>query len=57
LIEYANVPPLIGTLVSSGKATLVELQTILSCQDAYDILEILAVDNYNDELRAKERRS
>lgn len=42
------MPRLIGTLVSARLATLVELQNVLGIRDAYDLLEILAVDNENN---------
>jgi hypothetical protein len=48
LVEYANVPKNIGTVVSSRLATLHELQTSLGVRDLYDLLEILAVDICND---------
>jgi hypothetical protein len=41
------VPQLIGTLISANRATLVELQTVLGLRDAYDLIEVLAVDNEN----------
>lgn len=41
--------PLIGMLVSSGKATLIELQTSYGIKDAYDLLEIVAVDLTNQK--------
>jgi hypothetical protein len=42
--------------VSAGKATLVELQTILGTEDAQDLLEILLVDNENAERVAKAKK-
>ena len=47
------MPRLIGTLISADKATLVELQTVLGVEDAYDLLEVVAVDNHNKALMAK----
>jgi hypothetical protein len=47
LIGYANVPRAIATIISADKATLVELQSALGVEDAYDLLEIISVDNYN----------
>jgi hypothetical protein len=37
-------------VISSGKATLVELQTVLGLRDLYDIIEVLAVDAENQRL-------
>jgi hypothetical protein len=49
-LNYANVPRVIGTLVSSGKATLHELQTVYGVRDAYDMLEIISVDMHNEQV-------
>ena len=54
-LEYSNVPPIIGAVVSSGKATLCELQTLYSVQDAHDMLEVISVDAHNR--RVANRRS
>jgi hypothetical protein len=48
LVEFANVPKLIGTLVMHEMATLYELQTVYGVQDAWDLLEILAVNKENE---------
>jgi hypothetical protein len=37
----------IAVLISRRVATLHELDTIYGVQDAYDMLEIVAVDDYN----------
>jgi hypothetical protein len=37
----------IGVLISRGIATLHELDTIYGIEDAYNMLEILSVDDYN----------
>jgi hypothetical protein len=47
-VPYANVPRLIGTLISSKLATLEQLQTVYGVRDAYDMLEVLAVDSHNE---------
>lgn len=41
---------LIGAIVSSGKATLHELQTVYGLADAYDLLEVLVVDAHNQRV-------
>jgi hypothetical protein len=46
-MEYPNVPRVIGMIVSADRATLHELDTVYGAQDAYDILEIMAVDAHN----------
>ena len=48
LIEYPTVPGLIGVVVSSGFATLYELQTVYSYEDMIDLYEIVLVNNYNE---------
>jgi hypothetical protein len=49
-MRYGNLPPIIGTIVSSKLATLVELQTVLGVQDAYDLIEIISVDAHNHKV-------
>lgn len=47
LIGYANVPPLIGMVVSGRLATLHELQTVYGALDCYNMAEIITVDAHN----------
>lgn len=47
LTEYKNVPKTIGTVVSSGLASLTELTTTLGLEDLWVLLEINSVDSYN----------
>jgi hypothetical protein len=47
LVEYANVSNLVGVLVGEKLATLHQLQTVYSLEDAFNLLEILTVQNYN----------
>ena len=49
-----NVSPLIGVIVRKRYATLHELETIYGGEDAYNLHEIIAVNNYNEELVNKE---
>lgn len=53
-MSYANVPRSIGLVVSRRLATMVELQTTLGAQDLYNLIEILAVDNHNQNLKPRE---
>ena len=39
---------MIGVILSTGKATLHELDTVYSLQDAYDLLEVIMVDAHNN---------
>jgi precorrin-6B methylase 2 len=41
------VRPVIAALISAEMATLHELQTVYSVEDAYDMFEILQVNNHN----------
>lgn len=36
-----------GPIISSGLATMAELSTVLSLEDAYLLLELIAIDAYN----------
>jgi len=47
LIDYVNLPGLIGMIVSADKATLSELQTVYGLEDAYNLGEIVLVDSHN----------
>lgn len=50
---YVNIPPIIGWIVGSRHATLYELQTVYGVRDAYDLLEIIMVDNANERAAIK----
>lgn len=47
------MPRSVGTLVSTGKATIAELSTIYGLEDAYDMLEVDAVDAHNRRLLSR----
>lgn len=40
-------------IVSSGKATLLELQTAYDLEDLHDLLEVVSVDAHNARIAAK----
>jgi 4-diphosphocytidyl-2C-methyl-D-erythritol kinase len=46
---------MIGAVVSRRLATLHELDTVYGTQDVYDLMEIAAVDDYNQKEFNKER--
>ena len=48
--EYPNVDPFIGSIVASKQATLHELKTVYTLEDAYNLYEIIAVTRYNEYL-------
>lgn len=53
LMTYANLPATVGCVVSSGLATLVELDEKLGVRDLYDLVEIVMVDSFNKKKLAK----
>ena len=44
------MPAVIGTIVSARLATLRQLQTVYGVEDAYTLLEIIAVDSHNQRI-------
>jgi hypothetical protein len=63
LIDWVNVPPSIGTAYSAKPEMAGALATTLGLEDLHDLLEVIAVNNYNNELltqraqQERERRS
>lgn len=43
-----NMPSYLGIIISRRLATLYELDTVYGVEDAYDLLEIISVDNANE---------
>lgn len=52
---YRNIDALIGAIISSGKATLRELKTVYTLEDALNIYEVVAIDCYNKYLALKDQ--
>ncbi|EBI9530316.1 transcription elongation factor GreA [Salmonella enterica subsp. enterica] len=50
MVDYVNVPRTIATVISSGKASKVELDSVLGVQDLWDLLEIIQVDTHNERV-------
>jgi len=50
LAEYVNVPRTLGAVISAGRATLHELDTVYGCADLWDLLEIVSIDNHNQAI-------
>ncbi len=50
MIKYHNMPAIIATLVSARMATLHELQTVYGPLDAYNMLEIHMIDQFNSRV-------
>ena len=53
-LDYKNIDPFIGSLISSGKATLKELKESYSLEDAYILWEVITVTKYNEFLAIEE---
>jgi hypothetical protein len=49
-VDYKNVDGLIGSIIADGKATLNELRTVYTLEDAFNMWEIIAVNRYNEYL-------
>jgi len=47
-IDCPNVNGMIAAIIDEKKATLHELRTIYSLEDAYQIWEVIAVRRYNE---------
>ncbi|WP_276330929.1 hypothetical protein [Methylobacterium currus] len=41
--------------MSSGRATLHELQTVYGIKDAFDLLEVIQIDAHNERAAQKEQ--
>jgi hypothetical protein len=49
-VDFQNIDGFIGAVIAEGKATLHELRTIYTLEDALDMWEIIAVTRYNEQL-------
>ena len=49
-MDYKNVDNFVGAIISAGKASLNELRTIYTLEDAFDMWEIIAITKYNEYL-------
>lgn len=50
--DYANVSGTVGVIVARKIATMAELQTVYSYEDALNMTEIITVQNYNEWVAA-----
>lgn len=57
--EYQNIHPVIGVLVANRIATLNELRTIYSMEDAMDMYEAFIIPKYNEwrEIQAAQNKA
>lgn len=46
--EYQNINGLVGCLIANGLATLNELRTIYSLEDAFDMYEAYIIPKFNE---------
>ena len=49
-MDYQNIDGLFGAIIAEGKATLNELKTIYTLEEALDLFEVIAVTRYNEHL-------
>ena len=49
-MDYTNVKGFIAAIITERFATLNELKTIYSLEDAYDLWEVIMVNRYNEYL-------
>ena len=56
-MDFKNIDRLIGAIIANKQATLNELKTVYSLEDAYLIWEAIAVTRYNEYLAAKHAAS
>lgn len=52
-MDLPNVDAFIGAIVGSGKASLKELKTELTLEDAFDLWEVIMTANFNEWLAYK----
>lgn len=50
LTSYANLPPIVGMVVSSRHASLHELQSVYGVEDLYNLAELIIVDAHNSRV-------
>ena len=55
MIEYLNVSRAVGAVVSSGMATLRDLDEVYGLDDLYDMLEIISVDAHNNRVLSRSK--
>jgi hypothetical protein len=59
-LEYRNLPATIAAVISAGKATLNECDSVYSVEDVYLMLEVIVIDAHNrraaDEWARRQRQ-
>lgn len=51
------MPPILGAIISSNLASYHELETVYGVEDAYNLLEIINVNNHNQRAVDKWQQS
>jgi hypothetical protein len=49
-MDYKNVDGFVAAIIADGKATLNELRTIYTLEDAFLMWEVIAISRYNEYL-------
>jgi hypothetical protein len=52
-MNYKNIEPILGLIISKKLATLKELEEYYSLEDVIDLLEIIEIDCYNEYKQAE----
>jgi hypothetical protein len=52
-MNYKNIEPILGLIISKKLATLKELEEYYSLEDVIDLLEIIEIDCYNEFKQAE----
>ncbi|CBW74463.1 unnamed protein product [Mycetohabitans rhizoxinica HKI 454] len=55
-MDFQNVDALVGAILSEGRATLQELRTVYTLEDAFILWESIAIPRYNEWLAAEHAR-
>ena len=56
-MDYQNIDGMLGAIVNEGRATLNELRTIYSLEDACDIYESFMIPRYNEWLATEHAKN
>ena len=52
-MNYKNIEPILGLIISKKLATLKELEEYYSLEDVIDLLENIEIDCYNEFIQAE----
>jgi hypothetical protein len=52
-VDFQNIDGFLGAIIAEGKATLNELKTVYTLEDAFLMWEVIAVTRHNEYLAAK----